>query len=1418
MDAESLTELWSVTAGHDLDAPADRTYPRADLVADGTFEPDLEFVPLEKIGSGGFGNVFRARQPVLHRDVALKMLREPQPSRMGRFIAEAVVTGQLEHPNVVPVHTLGADPDGALFLAMKLVTGETWAARLAHERPAENPDALLPALEVLLQVCNAVAFAHSHTIVHLDIKPANVMLGGFGEVLLMDWGLAMGFGAPVAGIPHRSLLRGPCGTPAYIPPELARGDGDALGPLADIYLLGAVLCELLTGVPPHHGRSLRDALLSAAEPARPDFPAAVPEELRAICLRALAFDPAERHPDVASFQEELRVYLRHRESLLLTSRAADELAACRARAAEDGGGEALYEQLGGAVTRYVEARELWRGNLRALAGERAARASYAETALRRGDLGLAASQAAALAALEEGDGQGSALAARIDARRAAVVRQRRRQRRLLGAALCSIIGLLILAGVLLEQRDRGIRRGQEQAERTAGIAQGALHTVVEEVRRELMGELQSAPSRAAAERILRASLRSWEELRDARVAADAVSLGSARARQTVGELLLVIEGDVSGARRELEAAATIYARYLDDPRHAEQAWRSLTGTRSQLVSALLMLGDAAAAQEVVSAALASSEERRALSDEPALEELHAELLGAQADILARAHSWVDAEDFASRCLALRRAALRRQPEQMGACFDLAVALLDRARIRQQRTAWKAAMADAEEGVEALRLLTARFPFHADVHAQLSRGLVFLAAARIDAGRPGAALAAHEEAIACGETLVALDPENASFRARLLAAHEAAAVVRARVGEPDRALAHCVAGRSLAEDLHARDPDNLLHTYTLCDLLRLEAFVLRRLGRDREADAALRQAEAQLAEAPATDVQARMLRAACAAIRGEAALAGGEPHEALFQLERARDELIALRGQADDRPRLSVRLCEVLRRLAEVHEHGGDWDRVLTTYDRAAALADEVLAADPSHWAARFHRAQCGISRARVGLMLGRYDPAAAELATEIERLAGLLDDDPSLRGPRREIAVATSQLAQIYRERGEHESFQALVEDAHATFDALAAAAPTFVAREDRARSLSLLALVRAAQGRPNDASEAFALAEEELAALLEQRPSAQLAQTLLVCHRNRLGSLDQLGREDELGALLERYAAVADALAARFPDAVLLRFERAIALRRRGQSLARAGEVERGRRAFRAAIGLFEELTALDLAHPLLAEEHYHAVDELGMTYLTAHDFEPAIRLFRSSLALAEGRDAGSVSVRRDLARTHYHLAIGLCAEEQHDEGLAHLTLAVEIGRGLVDELPSHASELASHEGILEQMRGLVREHHLRLGLIEPETAADWGVLIRQAAAKRRWADAVAGYEGLFTVREAHFEELYNAAFCALQAAQEAAAPAGFHAQAFAWLRGCKERAARDPDLAPRWLELRDTEPTLAPLRELEEFSTLRE
>jgi tetratricopeptide (TPR) repeat protein/tRNA A-37 threonylcarbamoyl transferase component Bud32 len=335
-DAEIQQSLASV-GGIAPDTPKD---PAATVAYESVGESTsagLRFLILRPHARGGLGEVFVARDQELNREVALKQIQEQHadnnPSQ-ARFIREAEITGALEHPGIVPVYGLGRYPDGRPFYAMRFIRGESLQAAIKRYHASKGQPgggqqvAFRELLGQFIDVCNAMAYAHSRGVLHRDIKPENVMLGKYGETLVVDWGLAKigqrseeGNGA-IAGeeflLPPSASGAGPTiagsalGTPAYMSPEQAAGKLDLLGPASDVYGLGATLYALLTGHPPYQDGSAGDTLqrVLKGDFTRPrQLDSSVPPALEAICLKAMALRQEDRYSSAQALADDIQHWL-----------------------------------------------------------------------------------------------------------------------------------------------------------------------------------------------------------------------------------------------------------------------------------------------------------------------------------------------------------------------------------------------------------------------------------------------------------------------------------------------------------------------------------------------------------------------------------------------------------------------------------------------------------------------------------------------------------------------------------------------------------------------------------------------------------------------------------------------------------------------------------------------------------------------------------------------------------------------------------------------------------------------------------------------------------------------------------------------------------------------------------------------------
>ncbi len=298
--------------------------------------PDERYEERSLLGEGGMGTVLLCRDSRVGRDVAIKKIRggnEALPSTIERFVREARVQGQLEHPAVVPVYDLGCTAKSEPFFTMRRVRGVTLEDVLAHLQ-AGDPETTAKfgrhrLLAAFVQLCLALHYAHVRGVLHRDLKPANVMFGDFGEVYVLDWGLArmadepesapndqLGDSAPpFAEASHAQTLDGDVfGTPGYMAPEQARGEHSALDERADVYALGAILFEILTFEQLHRGDTIAELLASTlrgeVHPVSESLRThGAPPELEATCLSAIALNRDERQRTAALLHNEIQRYL-----------------------------------------------------------------------------------------------------------------------------------------------------------------------------------------------------------------------------------------------------------------------------------------------------------------------------------------------------------------------------------------------------------------------------------------------------------------------------------------------------------------------------------------------------------------------------------------------------------------------------------------------------------------------------------------------------------------------------------------------------------------------------------------------------------------------------------------------------------------------------------------------------------------------------------------------------------------------------------------------------------------------------------------------------------------------------------------------------------------------------------------------------
>lgn len=381
----------------------------------------------ETLGEGGMGIVRLGTQRALARKVAVKTLRPEMKGQRAtmKLLREAWVTGSLEHPNVVPIYDVALEEDGSPLIVLKKIEGTSWD-QLMHAPDAVQKrfgvdDLLEWNLRILLQVCNAVRFAHSRGVLHRDLKPENVMIGAFGEVYLVDWGIAVSLSDDDTGrLPLAAQALEMAGTPLYMAPEMLGGKESRLSERTDVYLLGAILYEIVVGHPPHRGTVLMEIVGQILD-SNPPIPEAVPGELTRVIRRAMDADPDGRFESSEQLRLALQGFLQHRDAAVLAERA-DERLEILEELLRDGGEaddveerEPIYHVFGECRFGYLHALEVWPESEAARAGLTRATHAMVEYELAQGEPEAARTLLTELAEVPE------ALVARVD--------QARRERR-----------------------------------------------------------------------------------------------------------------------------------------------------------------------------------------------------------------------------------------------------------------------------------------------------------------------------------------------------------------------------------------------------------------------------------------------------------------------------------------------------------------------------------------------------------------------------------------------------------------------------------------------------------------------------------------------------------------------------------------------------------------------------------------------------------------------------------------------------------------------------------------------------------------------------------------------------------------------------------------------------------------------------
>ncbi len=884
---------------------------------------EAQYILNKEVGRGGFGEVWEGWQSSLGRLIAIKRIREDlygtqespaQKSALERlFRQEALTAAILDHPNILPIHDLGIGDGGRPLLAMKLVHGRPWSDLISEDFPKlSSGDFLMKHVPILLAAAQAVAFAHSRGIVHRDFKPSQVMVGSFGEVLLMDWGLAVCFDEKSL-TSTTSLMRhdiapdlesasNPAGTAAFMAPEQTWQSAKNIGPWTDVFLLGGTLYFLLTGRLPYGVADSAKAFYLASQgkvvpPAEAAPGRWMPNDLLALIAESMKPEYGERMATAQAFVERLQDHLsgasRHRESIKLTAKAREEI--------ESIGDD--YRGHESVLASLRQAADLWAANpdLTPLRAEVVTH--YAHTALRHGDLTLARLQGERLPESDE----------RAKLLYDVTVEEKNRKRRVLIRKIATasvVVLLLVIAGggflfssKLRDERDEA-RAARDVARAARGDSEQLASFMLNDLRQQLMplGKIDLLDDAAL-------KLKDYYTTLDHTQMNDEELIRAQAGLVNIGIVFMDSQSQLTLSRDSLEAAVNLNKQIYADKDSTDWAYY-LAYSQELLSRVYLRQGDIAAGLEELEASIALLESvvkafpTQSTTMKGQLVEyytrlsqmqLKAGLLEEATTSAARATELAD--DYASRNPTNPRAQLRPiiARHAMYVLYS---------RTGQQAEAQKL----VEENVEALEAMLEESPGNMPYAVNLSRSYANLGQLHLEAEEFDAARSYFEKRLAMAEEFAREDTSNTNWYREVSTGHRDLGKVMMATGEYEEAEAIFQSCLERFADLLERDSSNTewlySHALALGDLGRLAG------KQDQHTKAIewfsrLEQELQHLSEIDANNVQFLTTYADGTALLAEALLASGDAETALEKALKAHGILKPLMSEsgADDAVRL-----------------------------------------------------------------------------------------------------------------------------------------------------------------------------------------------------------------------------------------------------------------------------------------------------------------------------------------------------------------------------------------------------------------------------------------------------------------------------------------------------------------------------------
>ena len=922
--------------------------------------------------SGGIGRVWLARDASIGRDVALKELRpeqSPNPTALARFLKEAQVTGQLEHPGIVPIYEVGRQPDNqAPFYTMRFVRGRTLAEAAAsfHKRKARGEAGPLEQRELLtafVGVCNAVAYAHSRGVLHRDLKPQNVVLGGYGEVIVLDWGLARLMDQPdeeaevPVALPKNqegdATVQGQVlGTPAYMAPEQAEGRLDRLGVATDVYGLGAILYEILSGRAPFSG-SDTTAVLRRVIHENPPRPRAIvgdaPPALEAVSIRALAKNPLDRYPSAKELAGDIERWLAdepvssYREPLL--TRAARWVRRHRAL-------------VGAAVTALIVA----------VAGLLAVAVVQADGSRRLTTKNLELEQANAQITLARDRAEG-----RVD------------------LALGAVASFWSAVDGNLDVKNRPENEALRKTLLQAPLA------FYQKLRDDLKASVAAVPEDRA--KLADAYLRLAMLNRDVGSQADAL-----KAYDEAVDLLEPLCQDVSLPQRHVLWMQL--ARALNDRGELQIASSSLSpkalesfGRAREILQARIQEGDVAARLEL------------------------ARTLGDVANAEAKTGQVDSALTTLRKSLSVLEEANGVDPDHVGAALQRADAQLQiSAVLHKQRSRIPEALAAAESALRIVEPLARRRPGDADCQLKLAEVLDALASLHESRSEVDKALSDYNKRLAVVEALVAANPTVTNYRYHRVLALCSVGGSEGDLGRNDTALATLGKARDLAAALVRDNPANVKYQRALGRAWNLMAGPQYALGKIPDAVASIEAYAAVLADVNRSDPGDLLTLRRIAAAHyncGLLNLALGRIDKSLAAYDQSRQLLERLVREHPDNPEFAFDAASTMGNIGVVRRNQHHYREAAETFRQAIEILKKLSAAHPENAQYQIYLVRAQLNLGDVLSDLGRTSEAIAVLRSAQDATERIASEHSGVVQYQEDRADGLSYLTTTLRKAGQ---------------------------------------------------------------------------------------------------------------------------------------------------------------------------------------------------------------------------------------------------------------------------------------------------------------------------------------------------------------------------------------------------------------